>query len=76
MSRRISSASGKAFLWLIVIAMACLVEGALLQSSSWAEATLPAVPTKTAVEQASAPGPDRGIYRALRIVSSVVRVIR
>lgn len=35
MSRRISTAPGKAFLWLIAIAVAALIEGALLTSAAW-----------------------------------------
>ena len=75
MSQRISSASGKAFLWLIAVAVACLMEGVLVQSSTWASLYAPAPnPTTVSVEAVEAPRHDGGLHRAARVVATVVRV--
>ena len=76
MSRRISSASGKAFLWLIAVAVACLMEGLLVQSSTWASLYAPApAPTNLSVEAVEQPRDDGGLYKMAHIVATVVRVV-
>ena len=75
MSRRVSSAPGKIFLWFIVIAMACLLEGALLQSSSYAEASRSEVATAPTLERAE-PQASAGLHRVARALATVVRVIK
>lgn len=80
MSRRVTSAPGKLFLWFMVIAVACLVEGALLKSSTWAEhavAPVAAAPVVDATEApATEPRGEVGLYRVLRLVTTAVRTIR
>ena len=74
MSRRVSTAPGKAFLWLIAVAVACLMEGALLQSSAWASFYQPPTASTTVSVQAEEVQPsERTLYRAAAIVVTVVR---
>ena len=74
MSRRVSTAPGKAFLWLIAIAVACLMEGALLQSSAWASFYQPPAASTTVSVQAEEVQPNEStLYRAAAIVVTVVR---
>ena len=76
MSRRVSTAPGKAFLWLIAVAVACLMEGLLVQSSTWALLDAPApTPTSLSVEAVHQPRDDGGLYRMARVVATVVRVV-
>ena len=75
MSRRVSSAPGKIFLWFIVIAMACLLEGALLQTSTYAEAGTSAIATAPTLERAE-PQASAGLHRAVRALATVVRVVK
>lgn len=77
MSRRVSTAPGKAFIWLLAVAMAGLMEGMLLQSSSWASASAyrASVATANVESNEAALGQEVGLYRALHTATMVLRFV-
>lgn len=77
MSNRASTAPGKAFLWLIAVAIAILVEGALLSASAWFPHDTYAMKQAPNLEEVGAdPGVEVDATRIIRFVATAIDLAR
>ncbi len=77
MSNRRSTAWGKAFIWFIAVAVACLVEGALLAGSAWQPRDTYTLNRAPQIKEVDAePAVEVDATRIIRFVATAVELAR
>lgn len=77
MSNKVSTTFGKAFLWFIAVAVACLIEGALITTSSWFPNAAYAVDATPRLEEVGvAPKVEVDATRLIRFVGAAIELAR